>query len=292
MEKSIDSLNFVPIQKDLDILLTAFGTKLEREIPQRCKENPVSRIILASLVKVTENTYHSIQFLCAEKPECFARKLEYIVAVPPMVRTLLDALCNIIFMFEDLPNRIDWFAKSGWRENYEKLNRYKKNFGNDIHWKKPLSNLSNWLDETKNKYEIDIVKINEIPYWPIPFQMTKGEKLSKDRLNIIKYLIDYFHRELSSESHLSFHGLIKSAAWISEKRDEDYEDKIKDLRTDNIINATTFVLALLSELENELKYERTQKLIELWVILNETGISRKIYELRYRKLLMGSASPK
>jgi hypothetical protein len=74
-------------------------------------------------------------YICGDKPADPLRKLEYAVSCPPIVRTLVDSLFNVIFALEDLENRVTWYYKSGWREDYEKLERYMSEYGSVPEWK-------------------------------------------------------------------------------------------------------------------------------------------------------------
>lgn len=60
-------------------------------------------------VQLAAFTYQSIRFLCADKPENPARKLEFAVAVPPLARTILDSVFN--------PGQMP-AQTTGWRQDY------------------------------------------------------------------------------------------------------------------------------------------------------------------------------
>src|SRR5207244_2630765 len=104
----------------LDSLGVATFNKLEREWPSAVPAHKASSLVLRLLVAVSENTYRTIRYFCADKSDDGARKLQYALSAPPMARTILDALFTIIFLFEDLPARTAWYVRAGWREMEEK----------------------------------------------------------------------------------------------------------------------------------------------------------------------------
>lgn len=58
--------------------------KLEREWPEKWAGLTGARPYLQGTVQLADFTYQSVRFLCADKPENPARKLEFAVSVPPL----------------------------------------------------------------------------------------------------------------------------------------------------------------------------------------------------------------
>ena len=93
--ENIPSIPFELIREKLDDLLVAMYNLIDREWPERLADKPELRVLLMGSVKITENTYKSVRFLCADKPVDHAR-LEFAVSVPPLSRTILDSVFTLI----------------------------------------------------------------------------------------------------------------------------------------------------------------------------------------------------
>jgi hypothetical protein len=72
-----------------------------------------------------------------------------VVSAPPLARTILDSLFTVVFLFEDLPTRIKWYLKSGWRELFEEHQRCRKTYDADPAWSTWLAKQSAILDQMK-----------------------------------------------------------------------------------------------------------------------------------------------
>jgi hypothetical protein len=58
-------------------------------------------------------------------------KLQVSVNLPPLVRTIFDSVCSIMFVFENPIERLPWFWKSTWREIVEDVNELTADYGGD-----------------------------------------------------------------------------------------------------------------------------------------------------------------
>lgn len=171
MPDEYPTLPFETIREPLDSLLVSIGNKLEREWPERWASIPGAAILLRAISKVAENTYKTIRFICADSPPDPSRKLEYALSVPPLTRTILDSVFTVVFIFEDLPARTEWFYKSGWRELYEEHQRYQNTYGSDQKWATWLAEKSALIENTKACWGItpeEASNPNTIKWWPNP----------------------------------------------------------------------------------------------------------------------------
>ena len=285
----LETLDFEVIREKFDTLLIALSNKLERECPQRVRVVPGACRFLQGTLKVSANTYHSIIYLCADKPLDPGRKLEYAISIPPLVRTIVDSLCTIVFLFEDFARNTDWFHKSGWREMSETYGKYQKTYGSNPAWKDWLNSYGKMIDRMKHEYGISKTEAQNpqlISWWPNPGKMIKHQSLSKLRKDFLQYINDWFYRELSGASHLSLPGLIMRATYLLEEKEAELNETLNKYRSDNIFTTITILLALVSELECELRFELTERAKYLWTILSEYwGPAKEIYLLRYNSLL-------
>jgi hypothetical protein len=287
-------LNFSVIQGDWDSLLQGMTLKLEREFPAEAASNG-AREFLWFTFRVALNTYRSMAYICGDKPADPLRKLEYAVSCPPLVRTLVDSLFNVIFALEDLENRVTWYYKSGWREDYEKLERYMSEYGSAPEWK-------SWLETDRATLEhgIKVWGITDeeaknfkkmIDWWPTPARMIRhglkpSDPLPDDRA-FLEFLNDWYYRELSQESHLSYPGLAHRGGllWALDRKEERAEEHLIQNKSTQMIMAVTLLLALCSEIEHRFNFGFKQRIVVLWAILNELPVPKEMYDKRYAKLL-------
>src|SRR5713101_8280613 len=172
MVKSKYTLDYKLIKDQIDRLLESVANKLEREWPQSItRSTPAAFMLLLGTVKVAGNTFKAIRFLCSEKSPDWRHRPEMALAVPPLARTILDALYTCIFLFEDLPTRAEWYMCSGWRELAEYIDRAKRDYGSDPVWMEyfavadpALANLTNVIGKPASE-------LRGTKWWPTPPQM-------------------------------------------------------------------------------------------------------------------------
>jgi len=284
-----ERLSFEVIREPLDTLLIALGNKLEREWPSKWSSVDGASVLLKSIVLVTENTYKSIRFLCADKPENPFRKMEYSISVPPLVRTILDHVFTVVFLFQDLPERTIWYYKSGWRELHDEHQRMLKKYSSDPDWGEWFRKKEDLLKDIKKSWGITPEEEKDpkkIKWWPNPGQMKSHKNLSKDRRDYLTYLNDWYYRELSAASHLSWPGLASRASHLLNPNMEEQKRVLNKFRSDCAMRTITLIIALISEIQIECNYDDFAKRVKyLWGILNAYwGEAKEIYESRYEGL--------
>jgi hypothetical protein len=126
---SPEPADFGVIQEQFDSLNVALGNLLERSWPHKLLQHPGSRVLVLGLYKGAQNTLAASRFLLADTPNYPARKPELALAVSPLNRALLDAICSIVYLFGDLTGRTQRFYKAGWREMLEETNRIRDEYG-------------------------------------------------------------------------------------------------------------------------------------------------------------------
>ena len=97
-----DELDFAVIGEPLRTLLLATGNKIEREWPAHLRQISGAREFFLLTVRTTEITYRSVLWLAADKPKDPDRKPEFALSIPPLARTILDHLINVVFVLEDM----------------------------------------------------------------------------------------------------------------------------------------------------------------------------------------------
>lgn len=202
-------------------------------------------------------------------------------------------------MLEDLPSRCLWYLKPGWRAQAEELQQYRRSYGSLAEWQPWLSDLGKLVADGIGIYGITPAEqsdLTKIKRWPNPGQMPRyglkrGHPLPDTRQFLV-YLNDWFYRELSSQAHLSFEGLLKSAAPLlrdtllrvhQESLEEGYLPRIKHIQVGKTF---MLVLALLSEIQVYFTFGLRDKLSYLWTILGSySPETKEVYDKRYQRLL-------
>ena len=289
MPNEYPTLPFETIREPLDSILVTVANKLEREWPSRWSSLPGAAILLRAIVNVAGNTYKSIRFICADVPPDPLRRPEYALSVPPLARTILDNVFTVVFLFENLPARTQWFYKSGWRELYKELQRYQIAYGSDPRWTEWLAQKSRLVEETKVSWGItpeEELNPTRIKWWPNPGKMKSDPQTSQAKRDYLTYLSDWFYGRLSAASHLSWLGVAMHSANVFIEDREQRSRILNKFRSDYVMMTITLVLALISEIQIEINYNLSERLRYVWGILNPFWEEAKeLYDFRYASLL-------
>jgi len=288
------ALDYGVIQDDWMSLLKGMTLKLEREFPPNLASTGAREFFWLTF-RVALNTYNTLVYICADKQPDPFRKLEFTISCPPLVRTLVDSLFNVVFVLEDIEPRTVWYYKSGWREIQERLIRYGRTYGSLEEWNEWFE-VGTAVQEQMalhwkiNKKEHD--NLNLIHYWPIPSQMIRFGLNKKDELPetraFMLFINDWFYRELSQESHLSYPGLARRGGILMELdgKAPSVQDKLERNRSSQMVMALTLLLAICSEIEQRFNFGFKPRVMVLWGILSDAlPIPKEVYAARYAKLL-------
>jgi hypothetical protein len=220
-------LDVSTIQEDFDNLVESVCNLLEREWPAG-KGNEHTPGIVWGNVRIAYTMYRAARFLAAEKPVDFSRKREYVLAVAPLGRSVADAFANLVFLFHDLDGLTWRYIRGGWREEFEHLQRNRARVEEDPEYSRYLDTLEARIDELRLSLGIEEGQESKVPYWPILSQMKREPGLEGIRLDLLKFVDDWFYKNLSSESHLSGPGLYRRAQFLvkpqHQLRDNDLEE--------------------------------------------------------------------
>jgi len=291
-------LDFELLRQELDSLIRAFIYKVDREFPKRLAHLSAFRECVLVCLFWGENTYRTIRYISADKPHDVTRRWSYMLAIPSLNRTVLDATFNLVYLFEDVDARFKWFKKAGFREKAEEYARHSLAYSGFAEWKDFLALLKRSVDEAVHLCEItpeELANPNLIERWPNPgkmpnFRIKKCQ--ASPAMEYLQYLNDWFYRDTSQVSHLSFSGMEKVGAFIlKEMMPEDLQVQIdaqaeERLRSINVERTLTLMLGLLSEIENYFRFGLQERLKYLWVLLaNHSPETQELYDKRYATLL-------
>jgi len=249
-------------------------------------------MLVLSQLRIAINTCNAIRYLIAHKPPDPDRRPEFVSVTPVLERSIVDVLCNLIFLFNDLEANTSRYWKATWREQMEEHSRFKKTYEHLSEWAEWLSGSQTSIAEMKAVHKItseEEAKPDLILYWPIPNQMAKNAGLCDKRRDFLQYLIDWYYRIRSSAAHASGQGMLNHAVPLigdeSKKRADFFEQPLSESMFDTV----TLMLAVISELESELNLGLAERACDLWTLVGEyCPGAKEVYEHRYQALLSSS----
>jgi len=288
------------IKDELLSVVTAMANMLERNWPHNYSSIDSARIFFVATVRIAINTFKTIIYLCADTQEDYRRDRKFSLSVPPLNRTILENVMTALFVLEDIPQRIPWFYKSGYREWKEALIRYKRDYGQYPEWKDFIDTLEQYVDKQLPLIGLTQDEINEtekkIHYWPNPGKMATLSKQANPQSatgDFLSFLNDWFYKALSGQSHLNAHGLVQRGMFFTEldimvrafgdKADKIIEQELERFRNDQIWISIILILALASEIELHFGFGLDQRLKYIWgLIVNYNDQAKDLYERRYK----------
>lgn len=281
------SIDYDTFGKELESVLEAIHNRLHRDpdLP-RLAAHPGAKSLVLGLLRAAMNSYSALKFLLADVPPNPARRPELALAASPMLRSLMEVLCAVVFAFGDLPKRVAWFYRSGYREIREEHDRLKAKYGGDTSWQSWLQSRADMIRQVERDGGLcaeDIERPGGIPYWPIPNHMLKNPDLKEDRKAFLQHLVDWLYRSLSQDMHLSLPGLVRRTMLL--ERDV-HQERRKTLLLDEkhrIMSAAVVLMTTIaSELELEFKFGYAPRLNYVWGILRpHDEAAQEIYATYY-----------
>ncbi len=259
--------------------------------------------LISNYMEITKNTYESV-LLFTTMASKRQKRVEYYFTIPPLTRTFVDMLCNIIFIFENCPERIDMHNKAFYRSFKEEVDFYINEFGQDSTWIDYINENKSILSEISTgtilhngkKTKLKGIPLHEIKYWPIPSKMVPFDKktkkysyvLSDDRRRIINVLKDWFYGGLSEQSHVKSTGVYLRSMLDAKvgKTREIYEKKVANVASKNLIEMTAFINAIFTEINAEWYLGYEKDLDRYWKkLLKADPYFEHLYNIRYKNLL-------
>jgi hypothetical protein len=278
----VPELDYNTIRVEFNSLMTATGNRLAREWPPNVRAHDGLAPTLRALVVVSAVTYRTIVYICADNPP--APELEYALSATPLARTLLDAVFAVVFLFEDPIGRPDQFYKGGWREKMEENARYHTAYGADPSWAGFSAEHDRVLKKMTEDFDItqsERANPSSVNYWPTPAQM-KNRLVDAERKAYLEYMNDWFMREMSQDTHLSFPGLQRRFNPLTIDDPALRRNVLTKLKSDAVGTSLVLMMALMSEIELELRYGLANRLKYVWSVLNPYYlIAKEVYDFRY-----------
>jgi hypothetical protein len=288
------------ISRVLEEVPEAIRNRIQRERRKALGE-PLF-LYLEMAVMVCRDTWGAIRFLGKNKLE-HGRQVEFLYAVPPLTRTILDTLLTVIFMFDDPEKNVRKYYAGDWRDRYEDYKQLEAGHRSDPAWTERLNvdkadieqigKLAGGITQAEQD-DIDRIlaglkdkKTALIRYWPNPGSFGKSVQIKDPKREAFcRHLNTWHYGILSSDSHLNFTGLERRGGTYAQPADGfDLERHHDDSRSTFMFEAMTVYVALLSEIACQLGFAHEKgRLREAWGHLN-AGDPAGLYKERYEDWL-------
>lgn len=248
--------------------------------------------ILRLTTRIAGKTWDAIRYLCRDRPVDDARQPEFAICVPPMARTTLDSVFNVVFIFDNPATNARWYYAGGWLNALEEYERLKERHGTDPRWTEELTQYLQWVGWMENDARISPVEKADrtlVKYWPHPGRMLRPDTKfnAPDRRAFLEYLNDWFYGHLSQESHGSLLGLARGG-FLAEahERPPGYDEMMPIYRSQVFLRALTLHLALLSEIIVGAQLgSGARRLIDVWEYIRGWPEAADLIDIRYEALL-------
>jgi len=289
---NIPTLDLNVIRDEFSNLLKSTVNKLDREWPKTLQNETLANVFFESLLRITENTYRSILTLAAEKSENPFHRREFGLSVPPLARSLLDILFSIVFVLQDIPAHARWYHRAGWREVRERHDMLAAHYGQSPEWTSWLAQSEGFLASTQSYAGIsdaEAANLKLIEKWPLPGQMKNHSALSPERKQFLSYLYDWYYKEMSQDSHLSWAGMMRRSAPLllltfGDKATRKWQ--LDKQVSDSFATTMVLCLAIMSEIEIEFRFGLNARLKHMWSLINPVwGMGKELYDIRHAQLL-------
>ena len=291
--KPLKRFDFGLVNNKLDGFIFNVNRDLERKAEECFRRGHRAMEQCFSLLRVflnfANNSYRAMRHLVADSPEDAKRDPKFVLVVPTVSRQLVDILCTIVYMLDELVPRAKAYQRAGYRELRDMQHLYKTNFSGDAAWKDYFKVIENELTKMVEYMKITDEEVKDptlIPFWKHPFELKNEQTKSRDYL---RYLDKWLYWDLSAQSHLSFAGLLK--AWpvlvandVGGEAKQMVDDRfLPQFRGHAIGVMAVTVLAIATEIDTHCKLGNTQSADYLWIMFGEyIPEAKEMYELRYQ----------
>ena len=292
--KPLKRFDFGLVNNKLDGFLFNVNRDLEREADKSFKRGHRGMERCYTLLRVflnfANNSYRAMRYLGADIPEDSKRDPKYVLVVPTVSRQMVDILCTIVYMLDELIPRSIAYQRAGYRELRDIQHLYKTNFSGESEWNDYFKIVDEELKSIVKYMKITDAEVENpklIPYWKHPFELKNEQTKSRDYL---RYLDKWVYWELSAQSHLSFAGLLR--VWpvlvandVGGEAKQMVDDRFLPQFRGHVMGVmAVIVLAIATEIDTHCKLGNFEAADYLWIMFGEyMPEAKEMYELRYQK---------
>lgn len=306
--RGITQVDFSPILPKLKGLFF----NIERELERKENENSgqsgdaeQATLFLRVSTRSMYNCYESVLWLGTNIEETGNRPKNALLTIPSITRTMIDNLFTVVFMFDQgkFLQNYTWYAKSSYREAWEELQRYKKDYPQHSDYidffENGLREYAKGLKEHLQATNAELSNPSGLKYWPTLTQAihpkyTKTYNLTDPCREFLVWLNDWSYREISQIAHHTAWGVSKIGSFLlrnslsKEMQDQIDGDAIDRFRSGQIANAVTALLCFATEINHHYKLNHNVNLLFIWRHLEQLPVLQEAWDVRYKKFLAPS----
>jgi len=288
--KPENQVQFQLLNDPLEQLVEATINRIRREWPTTMGD-PAHTVPFQFLLKHAFWVYRASRFLAADIPKDPLRRPELALALAPLSRTILDAIFNVVFIFDDYPARLCWYLDSGLKEVDRKYELYASTYAGARNW-------TDWLSKFGRAKQVFIDNRDTVcapkmaiskGRFPHPGAILSRQTLNDPTLHLfLTYLSDWFYKELSSVAHSHWSGLVLNIGQVLRVESGTEEDLLLNnkYRSDVLLQEMTFLLCLTSEIITEAGFAGRDKALYIWGLLTAySDEANYLRDQRYKVLL-------
>lgn len=288
------TFKYKEVARAIEDIPQAISNIIRRNADRTCeilksRHNVLPEIVDFSTV-LSANTWETILHLCKDQMD-HGLKIEFLASVPPLTRTILDALMTLVYLFDDPVERCRRYFVSGWGKGMVHYGRMQERYGTDPRWEKWLRAFhasTEGLLESVTPTDEEKADLKLAGYWPGPGKMAKACRDPK-RKELLDLLNTMFYGQLSEDSHLAFPGLARRLAVLHKPVEGMPLFDKQRYRTVTFVTAQTLYVAYLSEVVGELglSYQK-ERLRAVWAKMSLSPYwdnAIMLYEKRYEEWL-------
>lgn len=286
----LKTLDFNIIRERLDALSIAVPNFLEHERNPKLDAASGLREFLFHQLSGAVWLHKLVRFACAEKPSDPLRHPELVAAIFPTIRSQLDLVFVLLFIFDDFPARFVWYQKAGWFRAMRAYVRDVARHGSDPNFAEILRSQASFLRLLEQEVPIRPEEIAApkrlIKPWPNPGRF--HDYLNDPSLAaVFEKLDELLYDELSGSAHFTMLGTLAVGQVISNlKRStgDDWELWVRTYRSYAFSQSTALILAALSEIEVQFRFGAAPDLLFVWSVCSDTfPLIKEVFESRWKQ---------
>ncbi len=288
-------INAKTFQTQLGSLGNTLALKVQREVVRILHPAFVATDIYVML-RQSLAIYHLFFLLNSdERRKKEANWTVYSAAALPLVRCMIDSLYNITAILTEPGTKGREFRASGYKQILEGLDADEKQYGGQSKWDEYIARHRRGINFDMRANNVDQAEVQAARRWPTLGKYLlakKGVSLTPHQ-EFLKNLTYGLWREYSSMAHVTFNGLLPTAAFFttSDIPHEDrkkFDDVSERMMSMHITRVAAILLCTLTEIQAHFRFgdaRISERLHEIWNALIPAFEVKELYDSRYEKLM-------
>lgn len=289
-------INAKSFQNQLGSLANTLALKIQREAVKTLEPSFVA-VDLYVMLRQSLSIYHLFFLLNTdERRQKVASWTTYSVAALPLVRCMIDSLYNITVILTNPSVKGRQFRESGYKQILDGLDADEKRYGPDPKWVEYIESRRKFTDFDMRTVQITPAEAKAAQLWPTMSRYLRPVNETTPLTSHQEFLKDLtfgYWREYSSMAHVTFQGLVPTAAFFTTsdvpyEHQKEFEDVSEKMISMHIFRVAAILLCTLTEIQAHFRFDGArinERLHEVWNALIPTFEVKELYDLRYATLM-------